>query len=198
MKNMSIQYGIVALMLLLMPCAAVQASVIYGAVLTGAAGSPPTASPGTGTTTVEYDSVLHTMKVDVLFSGLIGTTTAAHIHCCVAFPGHGNAGVATTTPTFTGFPSGVSSGTYSHLFDLSQASSFNASFLAANGGTTASAEAALAGGLASGSAYFNMHTDHFPGGEIRGFLTAVPLPTAAWLLGSGLLGLVGVGRCKAV
>jgi len=28
--------------------------------------------------------------------------------------------------------------------------------------------------------------------------TAVPVPAAAWLLGSGLIGLVGVARCKAL
>lgn len=196
MKHISIKYCIAVIILLISTCASVQASVIYSADLSGIAGSPPNASPGTGHVTVEYDSILHTMKIDVLFSGLIGTTTAAHIHCCIAPPG--NAGVATTTPTFPGFPSGVSSGTYSQLFDLTQASSFNASFLSANGGNTTGAEAALAGGLANGSAYFNIHTSQFPGGEIRGFLTAVPVPAAIWLLGSGLFGLVGVARCKVV
>jgi hypothetical protein len=39
-------------------------------------------------------------------------------------------------------------------------------------------------------AYVNIHTTEFPGGEIRGFLDAVPEP-AAWglmLLGFGLVG----------
>lgn len=193
MKYLPMPYGTFALMLLLVPCSAAQASVIYGAVLTGVAEAPANASPGTGYATVEYDSAFHTMKVDVNFSGLTGTTTASHIHCCVSSPG--NAGVASTTPTFTGFPSGVSSGTYSHLFDLTQASSFNASFVTAHGGI-AGAESALTSGLANGSAYLNIHTTQFPGGEIRGFLTAVPVPAAAWLLGSGLFGLFGAARRK--
>lgn len=171
-----------------------QASVIYSTTLTGAAEAPPNASPGNGSATVEYDPLLHTLRVDVLFSDLVGSVTAAHIHCCVASPG--TAGVATPTPTFPGFPSGVTSGTYSNTFDLTLASSFNASFVTANGGI-AGAEAALASGLADGHAYFNIHTATFSGGEIRGFLApAVPVPAAAWLFGSGLLGFIGVARRK--
>ena len=184
MKHSSRYFGIFALTLLLLPCAGAQASTFYSTTLAGA-------SLGTGSATVEYDSVLHTMKVDVSFSGLTGTTTVAHIHCCIAAPG--NAGVATTTPTFTGFPSGVTSGVYSHTFDLMLASSFNAAFVTANGGV-AGAEAALTNGLANGLAYLNIHTMQFPGGEIRGFLAPVPLPATAWLLVSGLLGLMGVAR----
>jgi hypothetical protein len=122
------------------------------------------------------------LQVDVIFSGLTGTTTASHIHCCVSPPG--NAGVATQTPTFTGFPLGVTSGAYSHAFDLTDTSSFNAAFVTAHGGTAAGAEAFLAAGLEGGQAYLNIHTNVYPGGEIRGFLT--PEPGAAGLLGGGL------------
>ena len=191
-----IRCGALSLSLLLVPCAAVQASTVYMATLTGSAESPPNASPGTGSATVEYDAILHTLQVDAQFSGLTGTTTAAHIHCCTASPGTGTAGVATTTPTFPGFPSGATSGTYSQLFDLTLAASFNPAFVTANG-SVAGAEAALAAGLANGKAYFNIHTVAFPGGEIRGFLAPVPIPAAAWLFGSGLLGLFGVARRKA-
>ena len=34
--------------------------------------------------------------------------------------------------------------------------------------------------------YFNIHSQMFPGGEIRGFLAPVPEPTSLLLLGSGL------------
>jgi len=165
--------------------------------LAGTAEFPSNASPGSGTATVEYDASAHALKVDAQFSGLTAGNTAAHIHCCVspsAFPP--TAGVATPTPTFPGFPTGTTSGTYSQLFDLTLTSSFNASFVAANSGTTAGAEAALAAGLTSGQAYFNIHTSTFPGGEIRGFLAPVPLPATVWLFGSGLLGLVEVARRK--
>ena len=35
--------------------------------------------------------------------------------------------------------------------------------------------------LASNKAYLNIHTNVYPGGEIRGFLTAVPEP-ATWMM----------------
>src|SRR5262249_14174182 len=91
-------------------------------------------------------------------------------------------GVATMVPTFTNLPLGVTSG------DFSQVLSYNPAFITAHGGTTASAEAALLGGLAAGQAYLNIHSSVFGGGEIRGFL-AVPGPIA----GAGLPGLILAG-----
>ena len=167
---------------------------IYTAALSGPNESPANASPGTGFATVTLNSVLNTMRVQVSFTGLTGTTTASHIHSATALPGTGTAGVATTTPTFTSFPLGVTSGTYDFTFDMTQASSYNPAFVTANGGTTASAEAALFSGIAGGKAYLNIHTSTFGGGEIRGFLTpAAPEPGSLALLGSvGLTGLTGI------
>jgi hypothetical protein len=121
----------------------------------------------------------------VTFSGLLGTTTAAHIHAPTATPGTGTAGVATTTPYFAGFPIGVTSGTYMNTLDLTQSSSYNPSYITANGGTPASAELALTTAIADGEAYLNIHTTVFGGGEIRGFLTLVPEPSSLGLLGIG-------------
>jgi hypothetical protein len=140
----------------------------YFATLTGAAESPPNASPGTGNATITLDTALLTMRVQAVFSGLMGTTTASHIHCCTATPGTSTAGVATTTPTFAGFPLGVTSGTYDMTLDMTVAGSYNPAFVTAQG-SIANARAALFAGLAAGTAYFNIHTGTFPGGEIRGF-----------------------------
>jgi len=164
------------------------ATITKSADLSGANESPANASPGTGFASVVLDTTAHTLQVDVSFSGLIGTTTASHIHCCVAVPGAGNAGVATQVPTFGGFPLGVTSGTYSHFFDLTLAGSWNPAFITAHGGTPAGAEAFLATGLAAGEAYLNIHTNVFPGGEIRGFL--VPEPATFGLVGASLAGLL--------
>lgn len=150
--------------------------VRYEAILSGPNEAPPNVSPGTGIANIDYDSVLHTMRVQASFSGLVGTTTASHIHCCTALPDAGTAGVATQTPSFFGFPFGVTSGSYDNTFDMTLASSFSAGYITANGGTPASAELALFSGIEDGLAYFNIHTTAFPGGEIRGFLHAEPVP----------------------
>jgi len=172
---------------LMLPVPASHATMItYGAGLSGPAEEPPNASPGTGFATVITDDVAHTLFVDVSFSGLLAGTTASHIHTPTPFPGVGTAGVATTTPTFAGFPLGVTSGTYTNTLDLTQLSSYNPAFVSANGGTAASAEVALLTGLEQGKAYLNIHSTTFPGGEIRGFLTPVPGP----LVGAGLPGLI--------
>ena len=161
----------------------------FTANLSGPNESPPNASPGTGFTSVLYDPVLHTLHVDVTFGGLLGNTSASHIHCCTTIPGVSNAGVATVTPSFTGFPLGVTSGLYdSPIYDLSIAGGWNGAFIGLNGGTPASAEAALFAGLMSGRSYLNIHSTVFPGGEIRGFLVFVPEPITLSLFGAGLAG----------
>jgi hypothetical protein len=162
---------------------------VYSAQLSGANENPANASPGTGLAIVTIDDVLDTMRVQAFFSGLLGTTTASHIHCCA--PAGSNAGVATQTPFFVGFPIGVTSGTYDNTFDMTLTSSFSSAFLAANGGTADSAFAALIAGLDAGTAYYNIHTTMFPGGEIRGQLAAVPEPST-WMLLLGGFGMMGL------
>jgi len=151
----------------------------YATVLSGPNESPPNASPATGAAEVDLDDVANTMRVRVVFNGLLGTTTASHIHSATASPGTGTASVATTTPTFPAFPLGVTSGSYDQTFDMTQASSYNPSFVTAHGGSVAASESALFASIAAGTAYLNIHTTVVPGGEIRGFLTAFdPTPTA--------------------
>ena len=162
--------------------------VVFVATLSGSAESPPTGSPGTGFATVTFDNVAHTLRVQVSFTGLTAGNTASHIHCCTASPGTGNAGVATTTPTFTGFPGGTTAGTYDHTFDLTDASSWNPAFVTAVGGI-GNAQVVFSTGLFAGTTYLNIHTSNFPGGEIRGFLVQTPEPATVLLLGSGLAGI---------
>src|SRR5438105_10234556 len=179
---------------LLLGSAAFAAPVKYNVFLSGPGESPANASPATGSAVVILDTTANTLFITMTFSGLLGTTTASHIHTPTAVPFTGTAGVATTTPTFAGFPLGVTSGTYDQLLDLTLASSYNPAFVTANGGTTASAEAALAAGIAAGKAYLNIHTTAFPGGEIRGFLVAAPEPGTMAIGAVALLGLVALRR----
>jgi len=151
------------------------------------------ASPGTGFGTVDYDSAAHTLGLSCSFSGLLGNTTASHIHAPTSAPFTGSTGVATTTPSFALFPLGVTSGTFSNFLDLTQTSSYNPAFVTANGGTAAGAEAALAAAMAGGEAYWNIHSTVAPGGEIRGFLVPVPEPSGLTLTGLAAAGLMLAG-----
>jgi hypothetical protein len=179
--------------------ASLAATTTYKTTLSGAHEVPPNSSPATGMATVVIDDTANTMALQVDFSGLVAPSTAAHIHCCTAAPNTGNAGVATTVPYFAGFPIGVTAGTYSMTLDLLAASTYNPAFVTAHGGTVALAEADLLAGLASGSAYFNIHSSTFPAGEVRGFLSVAPIPEPGHLamLAVGLVGLAGVRRWRS-
>src|SRR5262245_14348039 len=152
---------------------------------------------GSGEAVVIFDTVPHTLEVFVAFSGISGSTTVAHIHCCV--DPLGTAGVATYPATFPGFPNGLTSGSYSTVpaIDLTLTSSYATGFLMTfGGGTAAGAEAALFAGLLAGRAYVNIHTSTFQSGEIRGFLAplAVPEPATLALLGVAVAAMAARGR----
>jgi hypothetical protein len=160
---------------------------VYYATLLGSNEFPANSSPGTGKAIVTIDG--NTMRVQASFADLVAQTnagapsgtTASHIHAATPIPLSltSTAGVATTTPTFTGFPSGVRSGTYDHTFDMTLNSSYNAAYITANGGTAASAFIALKAAIAAGRSYLNIHSNAFPGGEIRGYLVPCPSITVS-------------------
>lgn len=145
---------------------------------------------GTGFARVDFDIVAHTMRVQVSFTGLSGNTTVAHIHGPTALPGIGTAGVMTTTPTFSGFPAGVKFGAYDFTLDTRSATTYRAAFITANGGTVDGAEAAFYSSLLAGTAYLNIHSTTYPGGEIRGFLNEVPEPASITTMAIGSIGLL--------
>lgn len=162
--------------------------IVFSGNFSGTQEFPPNASPGTGLVSVTIDDVLNTMTVDAAWANLLAPTTVAHIHCCTGLGA--NAGVATGVPTFPGFPAGVTSGTYNATFDMTLASSWNPAFVTAQGGTTASAFTALINAMSASNAYFNIHSQQFPGGEIRAQLSPVPEPSTWAML---LLGFAAVG-----
>ena len=166
--------------------------ITYVGNLNGANESPSNASPGNGTALVTYNTETQKMEVEVLFSDLTTPNTAAQIHCCTTLPFAGS-WCRRNYCRPTGL--GVTFGTYSHTFDLSQASSYNPAFVTAQGGV-ANAEAALLAGLAGGTTYLNIHTSQNQGGEIRGFLLAVPEPSTLGFVGLALAGLLAFGRSR--
>lgn len=173
-----------ALSFLLFSASIHAAPVVYTTTLSASAEADPTnTSTGTGSAWFTHDFDTHMLTINVMFSGLTGVTTVSHIHAVTALAFSGNAGVATQVPTFSGFPAGVSFGSYNHSFDLTEASSFNAAFLnnATNLGSTATAEATLIAAMEGGNAYLNIHSDYKAAGEIRGYIARRVPDTASTL-----------------
>jgi hypothetical protein len=171
----------------------------FRGTLTGAQENPPVATSATGTGTAIYDSVANTLAVNVSFSGLSSNTNNAHIHCCASALNM-NAGVAIDFVA-PGFPLGVTSGNFSHTFDLGQTSTFNGAYLTASGGTANGARDRLLNAMRTqtgGIGYFNIHTVNFGPGEIRGNITLVPEPAAMLLLAIAVAPLIAVRRLRSV
>jgi len=161
--------------------AAQGAIVQYSASLDGYSESPPNSSYGYGDATFDYDTITHTLAMSVYFYGLLGTTTVAHIHANTAVAGTGTAGVASGLTSWT---TGLQSGSYTSTVNMLSSATYGSAYLAANGGTAASAETALLSAMSIGKAYLNLHSTTYPGGEIRGFINQVPAP--------GMLALIGM------
>ena len=179
----------VALALAVLAAPASAATHNFRAVMSGPAEATPVASPGFGIATIVIDDVAKTFSVTLPFQDLLSDTFAAHLHCCTAAPLLGTAPVALP---FGDFPVDVRSGSYSQTFNLGDATSYQMAFLTANGGTADTAFAALLGGITENRSYLNIHTDAYPGGEIRGFLVSAPVPEPeSWAM--LLAGLAGVG-----
>ena len=175
--------------LLAATCLAQAHTHFFQATLSGANEDIPNGSPAIGTSLVTLDLDLVEMLVQISFSGLAGGSTAAFIHAPTIFPLTGIAGPMTPALSDTGFPLGVTSGTYSHVFDLTVASGYNPSFITSSGGAVFQALIALEASFEDGTAYLSLQSSAFPNGEIRGFYTEiVPVPEPASLSMIGAAG----------
>jgi hypothetical protein len=119
-------------------------------------GEPVPTSSATGFATVSFDDVAGTVSVQLSFAGIANNAAFGHIHCCTAAANTGNAGVLLG---FNPLPT-VTTGSYSDIFTPASAT-FTTLFT----------------GVSTGKAYVNIHTPGtYQGGEIRGFLSAAPIP----------------------
>lgn len=161
------------------------ALTVFTGIFSGAQEVPPRVTPGTGSGTAIYDDVASTLAVSIDFGGLLSPTRDGHIHCCTTPDMNVTVAIGFTP---TGFPIGVTEGSYDNVFNLLDIGIYNANFLAAAGGTAIGARDRLVNGLEDGLAYFNIHTNQFPGGEIRANID-VPAPAALALFGLGVVAL---------
>ena len=148
-------------------------NILFDATLSGAQEASPTGSTATGFGTVLLDDVADTIKVNLSWTSLVGgPATAAHIQGPA--PIGLNAGVLFA---FVGVPNTTSGFIPEQTFAIS---------------LTEIAE------LEADLLYFNIHNATFPGGEIRGQISAttapVPEPATLFLVGSGLVGVLGLRK----
>lgn len=148
----------------------------FEAQLSGLQQEPANDSAGVGSVTATIDLDLVTLHVEASFGDLAGAVNGAHLHGLTVDPLIGVAGIAVQEPMLPGFPLGVVEGSYDHTIDLTVAGSYSPAFIAASGGTVSGALNALIFGMQEGRVYFDIKTETFPQGEIRGFLIEHHLP----------------------
>lgn len=189
----------IGLLLTITAPASFAATVEFGAILSGGAEVPSVSTPGNGEAFIVFDDTTGELAWLISFDDLLGPvgvagagpTPTAHIHAVAPGtpdPSAANGGVVilldSTNPGTIISGEGKTSGIFAgaQILDLV-------------------GEAGLIDQLFAGELYINIHTDAVPSGEIRGQIlgasvSVVPLPMAAWMLLSGLSGLIVVGRNK--
>lgn len=199
---------LVQLLLVLGLCAAAGAAgappqydfAYYRATLSGPAEAPPNDSDAFGFLEITLDRVNASLALRLRFEDLSSPATAAHLHCCTPQALLGSAPPATLLPSLPNFSG--QEGWYTTVLNLNDAATYNPAFVSANGGSVSGARDSLLAGMDLNQAYFNVHTEDYPNGEMRGFIVMKPVPEpAAWLmLGAGLaaVGLVTRRRAAAL
>jgi hypothetical protein len=169
-----------ALVLLSAPNA-LRADFIIVTHLSGAGENPATPSLATGTATFDIHS--DGLAIDFVISFGLNDGSPPLTSPLVA--GHIHVGTPTVNgPVILPFPNlplGQTSGTFSGT--LTEAN------LTPGGGINTFADAVAA--LEAGNTYTNLHSQMFPGGEIRGQNPAVPEPASLTMFAIGAVGLVG-------
>lgn len=141
------------------------------AFLSGAQEVPPVSTPASGFGSVVLNQARTQITVNLSFSNLTSRMTVAHIH---------------EAPPGVNGPIRFDLGPLIVLSNEGRNGTLTNAVFAV---TMAQAQALLAGNM-----YFNVHSQQFPPGEIRGQLNVVPEPTSVVLLASGLGGLALLAR----
>lgn len=174
-----IRLTLVAAAIAALPLAAGAATKVYSFNLDGMQEVPPVATPAAGSAQVTVDDVAGTITFALAAFNLQGDFAAAHIHQAPAgvngpvvfnLAANADAQGAVTIGSF------VVPNSYA-LYGADKASSFAAAINAA-----------------PWNFYLNLHTQAFPGGEIRGQLAPIPEPSAAILLLAGLVLVAGAAQ----
>jgi hypothetical protein len=149
-----------------------QAQTTLTAFLTGAQEAPtPRVTPAFGNGTVILNAARTQITVSMTFSGLLTPFTVSHIHEApfgVSGPVRFDLG-----PQIVLGPGGFSGTLTNMVFNLTEAQVTS---------------------LLAGNMYFNVHSQGFPAGEIRGQLNVVPEPASMALMATGLAGLAVLAR----
>ncbi|WP_162944760.1 CHRD domain-containing protein [Flavisolibacter nicotianae] len=126
----------------------------FSSTYSGANEVPPNASIASGIIAGTYNDVTNTLTYTIFFNGLSAPSIAAHFHA-PALPGFS----APVIIPHAGFPTGVTSGVYSHTDILSDAQE---------------------AWLLNGQVYSNIHTTALPGGEIKAQLNPTVLDATTY------------------
>lgn len=138
--------------------ASAMAQTTYSAVLSGGSETPANGSAGSGNVTVVLNAAGTQVSISVQYQNLSAAYTASHIH--------GPAPLGTNAVVRWGFV-GAGAG---WVFGAGTLSGTITNFLAA-------ATPSDVTNLNAGLYYVNIHSTLFPGGELRGQLGSVPVPT---------------------
>ena len=158
---------LLAVALLVFVCGIAKSDIVtFNVTMSGLQEVPANLSLGTAVATATFNTTTGAMSITGSFSGLTGLSSAAHLH---GFAAAGtNAGVLFGMSSLT---TGATSGTFSGSGTISAGNITN---------------------TLNGLTYLNLHSNVFPGGEIRGQLIN-PVPEPATFAALAIGGVVCIG-----
>jgi len=169
-RGLSFRWAVIPLIgACLLGASASAAILTFEANLDGLQETPPNASPAFGFAQFTLNDISGLVTITSgNYQDLLGPSTAVHIHG-LSGPGVASAVIIALTLDQPGATTGTFSG----------------------GGTLTAPQIA---GMEAGNTYVNVHSNVFPGGEIRGQLFLVPEPSSVILACTGIFGLFIVSR----